>query len=51
MLAGLGVPTLALACGMRGVHGTEEQIAVADLEAITRICVAVALRMARSAEA
>ena len=51
VLAGLGVPTLALACGMRGVHGTEEQIAVADLEAITRICVAVALRMARSAEA
>jgi tripeptide aminopeptidase len=51
VLAGMGVPTLALACGMKGVHGTEEEIAVADLEAITRICVAVAARMAGSATA
>ena len=51
VLAALGIPTLALACGMKGVHGTDEQIAVADLEAITRICEAVARRMAGSAEA
>lgn len=46
VLAALGVPTLALACGMSGVHGTSEQIAVAHLEAITAICEAVARRMA-----
>ena len=46
VFAGKGIPVLALACGMQGVHGTAEQIAVADLEALTRICVAVAERMA-----
>jgi len=51
VLAALGVPTLALACGMKGVHGTDEQIAVADLEMLTRICEAVATRMAGSADA
>ena len=51
VLAALGIPTLALACGMKGVHGTDEQIAVADLESITHICEAVARRMARSGEA
>jgi tripeptide aminopeptidase len=51
VLAALGIPTLALACGMKGVHGTDEQIAIGDLETITRICEAVALRMAGSAEA
>jgi tripeptide aminopeptidase len=45
VLAGKGVPVLALACGMRGVHGTHEQLAVADLAALTRICVATAERM------
>lgn len=45
VLAALGVPALALACGMSGVHGTEEQITVADLQAITAICEAVALQM------
>lgn len=37
VLAALGVPVLALACGMSGVHGVQEQLTVADLEAITRI--------------
>lgn len=46
IIAALGVPTLALACGMSGVHGTNEQISVADLEALGRLCVAVARRMA-----
>ena len=46
VLAGMGVPALALACGMQGVHGTNERIAVKDLEALTDICLAVARRMA-----
>lgn len=46
VLAGKGVPVLALACGMQGVHSTQEQLAVADLAAVTGICVAVAERMA-----
>jgi len=45
-LAGKGIPVLALACGMKGVHGVHEQIAVADLVGLTNICVAVAERMA-----
>ena len=46
VLAGKGIPVLALACGMKGVHGVHEQIAVADLVGLTNICVAVAERMA-----
>lgn len=46
VLAGTGVPVLALACGMQGVHSTDEQLAVADLLSITDVCVAVARRMA-----
>ena len=46
VLAGMGVPALALACGMQGVHGTNERLAVKDLVALTDICVAVARRMA-----
>ena len=46
IFAGNGVPVLALACGMQGVHSTNEQLAVADLLAVTDICVAVARRMA-----
>jgi di/tripeptidase len=42
----MGIPALALACGMKGVHGTHEQLAVADLVALTDICLAVARRMA-----
>ena len=46
VLAGMGVPVLALACGMQGVHGTAEQIAVADMETLTEICVAACRRLA-----
>lgn len=46
ILSALGVPTFALACGMSGVHSTDETLAVADLEAVTRLLVAVARRMA-----
>jgi len=45
VIAAYGTPTLALACGMSGVHATSEQIAVADLEALTRLVVAVARRL------
>jgi len=37
VLAALGVPVLALACGMTGVHGVQEQLSIVDLEAITRV--------------
>lgn len=46
IFAGLGLPTVALACGMEGVHGTSEQLAVADLEALARLCTAAAWRLA-----
>ena len=49
VLAGKGVPVLALACGMSGVHSTNEQIAVADLEAVTAICVAAGRALAAGA--
>ena len=45
VLAAAGVPTVALSCGMEGVHGTDERIEVAALEALARLCVAVAWRM------
>jgi len=48
IFAASGVPTLALASGMEGVHSTSEQLEVADLEALTRLTVAVARRMARA---
>jgi tripeptide aminopeptidase len=47
VLAGMGVPALALGCGMQGVHGTDEQIAVADLHTLAEICVAACLRLAQ----
>jgi len=46
VIAATGVPTIALACGMEGVHSTSEQIEVADLEALAALTVAVARRMA-----
>jgi tripeptide aminopeptidase len=49
VLAGKGVAVLALACGMQGVHSTSEQLAVADLESLTSICVAVGRRLAAGA--
>lgn len=45
IIAALGVPTLALGCGMTGVHSTDESLEVADLEALTSLLVAVARRM------
>ncbi|MCL2503463.1 MAG: M20/M25/M40 family metallo-hydrolase [Coriobacteriia bacterium] len=42
----LGVPTLALACGMEGVHGTGEHIAVADMVALATLCIAAARQVA-----
>jgi len=46
VIAALGVSTVALSCGMEGVHGTTEQIDVADLEALAALCVAIARRLA-----
>lgn len=45
VISALGVPTLALSCGMTGVHGTSEEILVADLETLASLCVAVARRL------
>jgi len=45
VLAAKGMTTVALSCGMDGVHGTDESITVSDLEALARLCVAVARRM------
>jgi tripeptide aminopeptidase len=45
IIAALGVPTLALGCGMMGVHSTDESLEVADLEALAAILLAVARRM------
>lgn len=48
IIAAMGVtPVVALACGMEGVHGTDEQIFVKDLEDLTSLCVAIAHRLAR----
>jgi tripeptide aminopeptidase len=51
VLAALGVPTLALSCGMQGVHGVNEQIEVVDLEALASLCVAVGEVLGSRAEA
>jgi tripeptide aminopeptidase len=45
VFAATGTPTVALSCGMQGVHGTSEQIAVSDLEALAALCVEVAKQM------
>jgi tripeptide aminopeptidase len=45
IIAALGVPTLALGCGMMGVHSTDESIEVSDLDALTALLLAVARRM------
>jgi tripeptide aminopeptidase len=49
VFASLGVPTLALACGMAGVHGTAEEVAVDDLGRLADICWSVAARLAAAA--
>lgn len=46
VLAALGVDTLALACGMSGVHGCDESLAISDMESLTALVIAVARRMA-----
>jgi tripeptide aminopeptidase len=46
VLSAMGVDTLALACGMGGVHSAEEYLAIVDMEALTAIVLAVARRMA-----
>lgn len=48
VIAAHGVPTVALSCGMEGVHGTDERIEVSALESLARLCVAVAVRMSVS---
>ena len=45
-IAAMGVPVVALSCGMEGVHSTTEQLAIVDLERLAALCVAVALRLA-----
>ncbi len=46
ILAGHGVPTLVLSCGMQGLHSTSERMAVSDLLALADLVEAVALRFA-----
>lgn len=46
VLSALGVPTLALACGMDSVHGTAEQITVADLQSLVSLITAAVRRFA-----
>jgi len=47
VIAALGTPTIALSCGMEGVHGTCEQLAIEDLRSLTALCVATAQRLVR----
>lgn len=46
IIAEHGTPTLVLACGMRSVHSTDERIAVADLESLTRLVTATIVHLA-----
>lgn len=48
IFAELGVPTLVLSCGMRSVHSSEERIAIADLESLSRLVEATIVRFAES---
>jgi len=47
IFAAHGLSTLVLSCGMRSVHGTQESITVADLQALSDLTYAFAARMAR----
>lgn len=47
IISSLGVPTVALGCGMTGVHGTGEQIDVVDLMDLCELCVAAVYRLGR----
>jgi tripeptide aminopeptidase len=46
VLTAKGLPSIVLACGMTDVHGTGESIAVADLESLADLLVAVLRRAA-----
>ncbi|MDH4140687.1 MAG: M20/M25/M40 family metallo-hydrolase, partial [Coriobacteriia bacterium] len=46
IMSALGVPALALSSGMRDVHSTFESVHVNDMEALTRLVVKVAARLA-----
>jgi tripeptide aminopeptidase len=46
VFAAIGVPVLALACGMQSVHSTREQLEVRHLDQTADLCVAVARLMA-----
>jgi tripeptide aminopeptidase len=48
VLSAMGVDTLALACGMSGVHSTDEQLSIADMNALAALVLAVARQMAAS---
>ncbi len=45
IISALGVPTLALSSGMRDVHSTSESIRLDDMEALTRLVMAAAVRL------
>lgn len=47
VIAALGTPTVVLATGMTKVHTTDEELAVADLERLADLLVAVARRAVR----
>lgn len=47
VISAAGTPTVALSCGMEGVHSTAEQIEVSHLEELAALVVAVARRMVR----
>ncbi len=46
IMAAHGVPTVALSCGMTGVHSSDEAIAIADIDALARLVAAIVARMA-----
>jgi tripeptide aminopeptidase len=48
VLVGKGLPTLVLSCGMENVHSTAEYVAVADLEAMAELLLAVLARATRA---
>jgi len=49
VFAAHGVPTVVLACGMRSVHSTDENIAIADLESLAELVRAIVVATAEGA--
>jgi tripeptide aminopeptidase len=45
VFAGMGLRPLVLGTGMTDVHGTSESLAIADLESLTRLCIALVYGM------